>query len=239
MSLHKAKPTSAGRRFVVEVKTDGLYKGKPYEALVDKKSSKGGRNNNGRITVRHRGGGHKQRYSIVAFKRNKQGIPGVVEPLEYDPNRSAHLALIKYSDGERRYILAPRGVAAGTPVNLIEVDPETINLYGCASVTPTRAQDVVRVDDLVEKPDPAEAPSNLAIIGRYVLDPAVFDVLARTAPVLRAWDRTFLQVGVEGQRFDHLRRVHRHVAVGVEGPGVVGDRHLLEDLVTEAEALAG
>ena len=110
MSLHKAKPTSAGRRFVVEVKTPGLHKGKPHGALIDKKTSKGGRNNNGRITVRHRGGGHKQRYRIVDFKRDKDGIAGVVEQLEYDPNRSAHIALIKYADGERRYILAPKAL---------------------------------------------------------------------------------------------------------------------------------
>ena len=116
MSLHKAKPTSAGRRFVVAVKTPGLHKGKPYEPLLDKKSSKGGRNNNGRITMRHQGGGHKQRYRIIDFKRDKDGVPGVVERLEYDPNRSAHIALVKYADGERRYILAPKGVAAGTPI---------------------------------------------------------------------------------------------------------------------------
>ena len=116
MSLHKSKPTSAGRRFQVAVKTPGLHKGKPHEALVDKKSKTGGRNNKGRITVRHQGGGHKQRYRIVDFKRDKDGIPGVVERLEYDPNRSAHIALIKYADGERRYILAPKGVEAGTPI---------------------------------------------------------------------------------------------------------------------------
>jgi large subunit ribosomal protein L2 len=116
MSLHKAKPTSAGRRFVVQVKTAELHKGKPYAPLLDKKSSKGGRNNNGRITVRHQGGGHKQRYRIVDFKRNKDGIPGEVERLEYDPNRSAHIALIKYADGERRYILAPKGLRAGARV---------------------------------------------------------------------------------------------------------------------------
>ena len=116
MSLHKAKPTSAGRRFVVSVKTQGLHKGKPHDALIDKKGKKGGRNNAGRITVRHQGGGHKQRYRIVDIKRNKDGIPGLVERLEYDPNRSAHLALVKYADGERRYILAPKGVEAGTAV---------------------------------------------------------------------------------------------------------------------------
>jgi large subunit ribosomal protein L2 len=116
MSLHKAKPSSPGRRFTVSVKTPGLHKGKPHSALVTTKSRTGGRNNSGRITVRHQGGGHKQRYRLVDFKRDKDGVPGVVERLEYDPNRSAHLALIKYADGERRYILAPKGVAEGTPV---------------------------------------------------------------------------------------------------------------------------
>ncbi len=116
MSVQKAKPTSAGRRFVVAVRTPELHKGKPVAALLEKKSKSGGRNNNGRITTRHRGGGHKQHYRIVDFKRDKIGVPGVVERLEYDPNRSAHLALIKYIDGERRYILAPKNVKAGAPV---------------------------------------------------------------------------------------------------------------------------
>lgn len=116
MSLHKSKPTSAGRRFQVAVKTDGLHKGKPVSGLIDKKSKSGGRNNNGRITVRHRGGGHKQRYRIIDFKRDKDGVPGVVERIEYDPNRSAHLALVKYADGERRYILAPKGAREGAAI---------------------------------------------------------------------------------------------------------------------------
>jgi large subunit ribosomal protein L2 len=116
MPLQKSKPTSAGRRFQVAVKTPGLHKGKPLSSLIEKKTKSGGRNNNGRITVRHHGGGHKQHYRIVDFKRDKDGIPGVVERLEYDPNRSAHLALIKYADGERRYILAPKNVEPGTPV---------------------------------------------------------------------------------------------------------------------------
>ena len=116
MSLHKAKPTSAGRRFVVQVKTSELHKGKPYGPLLDKKMSKGGRNHNGRITVRHQGGGHKQRYRIIDFKRDKDGVPGVIERLEYDPNRSAHIALVKYADGERRYILAPKGLRAGANI---------------------------------------------------------------------------------------------------------------------------
>ena len=116
MALLKAKPTSPGRRFVVSVKTPGLHTGKPHAALIEKKSKTGGRNNAGRITTRHIGGGHKQRYRVIDFKRNKDGIDSVVERLEYDPNRSAHLALVKYADGERRYILAPKGVRAGTPV---------------------------------------------------------------------------------------------------------------------------
>ncbi|TNF87720.1 MAG: 50S ribosomal protein L2 [Gammaproteobacteria bacterium] len=113
MAVVKAKPTSPGRRFVVKVVNPELHKGKPHKGLISKKSKTGGRNNAGRITTRHRGGGHKQHYRIVDFKRNKDGIPAVVERLEYDPNRTANLALLKYADGERRYIIAPRGVKAG------------------------------------------------------------------------------------------------------------------------------
>lgn len=116
MPVQKAKPTSPGRRFVVKVVTPELHKGDPYRPLLEKQSSTGGRNNAGRISTRHKGGGHKQHYRIIDFKRDKDGIPGVVERLEYDPNRTAHIALVKYADGERRYILAPRGVSAGTPV---------------------------------------------------------------------------------------------------------------------------
>jgi large subunit ribosomal protein L2 len=97
----------------VKVVTPDLHKGDPYEPLLEKKSKKGGRNNNGRITTRHQGGGHKQRYRIIDFKRNKDGIPAKVERIEYDPNRSAHIALLLYADGERRYIIAPKGIKAG------------------------------------------------------------------------------------------------------------------------------
>ena len=113
MAVVKCKPTSPGRRFVVKVVNSDLHKGAPYAPLVEKKSKSGGRNNAGRITTRHRGGGHKQHYRIVDFRRNKDGIPAIVERLEYDPNRSAHIALLKYMDGERRYIIAPKGVKAG------------------------------------------------------------------------------------------------------------------------------
>jgi large subunit ribosomal protein L2 len=116
MAIVKANPTSAGRRFVVKVVTDGLHKGKPYGPLLAKKGKSGGRNNQGRITARHQGGGHKQRYRIIDFKRNKAGITSVVERIEYDPNRSAHIALLRYADGERTYIIAPRGLKAGDGV---------------------------------------------------------------------------------------------------------------------------
>ena len=116
MALQKTKPTSAGRRFAVKVRSPNLHKGKPVSALLDSKSKSGGRNNAGRITTRHRGGGHKQRYRIVDFKRDKTGVPGKVERLEYDPNRSAHLALVLYADGDRRYIIAPKGLEVGAPV---------------------------------------------------------------------------------------------------------------------------
>jgi large subunit ribosomal protein L2 len=113
MALIQSKPTSAGRRFVVRVSTPELHKGAPYGPLLEKKTKTGGRNNNGHVTTRHQGGGHKQRYRRVDFKRLKDGIPARVERLEYDPNRSAHLALLLYADGERCYIIAPRGVQAG------------------------------------------------------------------------------------------------------------------------------
>ena len=113
MAIVKLKPTSAGRRAQVKVVTPDLHKGRPVAALVEKQSKKAGRNNYGRITMRHQGGGHKQHYRLVDFRRNKDGIPAKVERLEYDPNRSAHLALLCYADGERRYIIAPRGVEVG------------------------------------------------------------------------------------------------------------------------------
>ncbi len=116
MAVQKAKPTSPGRRFVVQAMRSGLHKGKPHEPLLETKSSTGGRNNKGRITTRHRGGGHKKHYRIVDFKRDKDVVPGHIERIEYDPNRSAHLALILYKDGERRYILAPKNSKMGDPV---------------------------------------------------------------------------------------------------------------------------
>ena len=116
MAVTKSKPTSAGRRHVVKVTNSELHKGKPHAALVEKKSKSGGRNHHGRITTRHIGGGHKQQYRIIDFRRNKDNIPATVERVEYDPNRSAHIALVVYADGERRYIIAPKGVSAGAKI---------------------------------------------------------------------------------------------------------------------------
>jgi large subunit ribosomal protein L2 len=116
MAVVKCKPTSPGRRHVIKVVHADLHKGKPYAPLLEKKSKSGGRNNNGRITTRHIGGGHKQHYRVIDFKRNKDGIPAVVERLEYDPNRTANIALLKYADGERRYIIAAKGMKAGDQV---------------------------------------------------------------------------------------------------------------------------
>ncbi len=116
MPLQKIRPISPGRRFTVKVNSPHLYKGEPHEPLIEKLTKTGGRNNQGRITTRHRGGGHKRRYRVIDFKRDKDGLTGKVERIEYDPNRSAHLALILYADGERRYILAPKGVRSGDEV---------------------------------------------------------------------------------------------------------------------------
>ena len=113
MAIVKVKPTSAGRRAVIKIVTPELHKGKPHASLLESQSKNAGRNNNGRITTRHQGGGHKQHYRVIDFKRDKDGIPAKVERIEYDPNRSAHVALLVYADGERRYIIAPKGVSAG------------------------------------------------------------------------------------------------------------------------------
>ncbi|NMF96526.1 50S ribosomal protein L2 [Aromatoleum toluolicum] len=116
MALVKLKPTSAGRRAMVKVVNADLYKGRPLAALVEKQSKNAGRNNNGHITVRHKGGGHKQHYRLVDFRRNKDGIVARVERIEYDPNRSANIALVCYADGERAYIIAPKGLEVGAQV---------------------------------------------------------------------------------------------------------------------------
>src|SRR5678815_379445 len=116
MALVKVKPTSNGRRSLVKVVNASLHKGPPIASLVEAQKRGSGRNNNGHITMRHQGGGHKQHYRLVDFRRNKDGIPAKVERLEYDPNRSANLALLLYVDGERRYIIAPKGITVGAPI---------------------------------------------------------------------------------------------------------------------------
>ena len=116
MALIKVKPTSPGRRSMIKVVNSELHKGDPYAPLVVAQKRGSGRNNNGHITTRHKGGGHKHHYRIVDFRRDKDGVPGKVERLEYDPNRSAFIALICYADGERRYVLAPKGLSAGDSI---------------------------------------------------------------------------------------------------------------------------
>ncbi len=116
MALVQMKPTSPGRRAQVKVVHDHLYKGRPEASLLEPQKQNAGRNNNGHITMRHKGGGHKHHYRVVDFKRNKDGIPAKVERIEYDPNRTAHIALVCYADGERRYIIAPRGLEVGSTV---------------------------------------------------------------------------------------------------------------------------
>ena len=116
MALIRSKPTSPGRRFRIKVNNSELHKGKPCESLIAKLSKTGGRNNKGRITTRHIGGGHKRSYRIIDFKRDKDDIAAKVERLEYDPNRNANIALLLYIDGERRYIIAPKNLKTGDSV---------------------------------------------------------------------------------------------------------------------------
>lgn len=116
MALKTYKPITPSQRQLVTVSRDGLYKGKPVKTLSEGLTGAGGRNNAGRVTARRRGGGHKRTYRIIDFKRNKLGVEGVVERLEYDPNRSAFIALVKYADGELAYILAPQRLAAGDKI---------------------------------------------------------------------------------------------------------------------------
>jgi len=113
MALIKVKPTSPGRRAVVKVVNPELHKGRPHAALVESKNRKAGRNNLGRITTRHQGGGHKKSYRVIDFCRDKDGITAKVERIEHDPNRSANIALLCYADGERRYIISPKGLVVG------------------------------------------------------------------------------------------------------------------------------
>jgi large subunit ribosomal protein L2 len=123
MAIVKSKPTSAGTRFVIRIKNNDLHKGKPHAQLLATIKKTGGRNNQGRITTRHVGGGQKRHYRIIDFKRNKIDIPAVVERLEYDPNRTANIALVLYKDGERRYIIAPKGLQVGQQILSADIVP--------------------------------------------------------------------------------------------------------------------
>ncbi len=116
MPIKKYKPTTPGRRGMTSLSREEITANKPEKSLLAPLNSKGGRNNNGRITTRHQGGGHKRAYRIIDFKRNKDGIPARVATIEYDPNRSANIALLNYADGEKRYIIAPKGLTVGMTV---------------------------------------------------------------------------------------------------------------------------
>ena len=116
MALVKMKPTSPGSRFAVKIDKSHLWKGGPLESLTTRQAKTGGRNNFGRITTRHKGGGSRQKYRIIDLKRDKDGVKGIVERIEHDPNRTGHIALVKYMDGDRRYILAPKGVVPGDEI---------------------------------------------------------------------------------------------------------------------------
>ena len=133
MALKTFNPTTPGQRQLVMVDRSALYKGKPVKVLTEGKNSNGGRGNTGRITVRFRGGGHKKAYRIVDFKRTKVDVPAKVERLEYDPNRTAFIALIKYEDGEQAYILAPQRLAVGDTVvagSYVDVKPGNVMPLG-------------------------------------------------------------------------------------------------------------
>ncbi|MEE9326891.1 MAG: 50S ribosomal protein L2 [Cocleimonas sp.] len=156
MAIIKMKPTSPGRRHQVRVVNKDLHKGKPHKALLEKKSKSGGRNNNGRITTRHIGGGHKKHYRIIDFKRDKDGVPAIVESVEYDPNRTANIALLKYADGERRYIIAPKGIkcddkilsgsdspiSAGNSLSLLDMPVGTV--VHCVEMKPGKGAQMAR-----------------------------------------------------------------------------------------------
>ena len=169
--LKKSKPTSPGRRFRSWVSREGLHTGSPYQPLLEGKKQRSGRNNKGRITSRHRGGGHKKRYRIIDFKRNKESIKGKVERIEYDPNRSAHIALVLYRDGERRYILAPEGLKAG---DVVESGPSSpISTGNCLSLSDMPLGTIVHCVELFPAKGAQIARSAgssaqiLAIEGRY------------------------------------------------------------------------
>ena len=129
MSLIKPKPTSPGQRGMVRVRPEGIHKGRPHGPLLKKRKRISGRNNTGRIVVRHRGGGTRKRYRLIDFRRDKDGVPCRVERIEYDPNRSALIALLLYRDGERRYIVCPQGIQLGS--ELLSGDKAPIRPGNC------------------------------------------------------------------------------------------------------------
>jgi len=135
MGIKVYKPTTAGLRNATGMTFDEITKTTPERALTVKLSKTGGRNNQGHITCRHIGGGHKRTYRLIDFKRNKDGIIGRVQAIEYDPNRSSNIALISYADGEKKYIIAPKGLAVGTEISSgTDVDIKVGNALPLANI---------------------------------------------------------------------------------------------------------
>src|SRR5690625_2996948 len=135
MAMKKYKPTSNGRRNMTTLTNEEITTDKPEKTLLAPITKRAGRNNQGRITVRHQGGGHKRQYRIIDFKRDKDGIPGRVATIEYDPNRTANIALIHYADGEKRYILAPKGLEVGQEIESgVNADIKTGNALPLANI---------------------------------------------------------------------------------------------------------
>ena len=185
MPLMKVKPTSPGRRGLVKVVSPDLHKGEPHWPLVESQSRGSGRNNHGRITMRHKGGGHKQHYRIVDFRRDKDGIQATVERLDYDPNRSAHLALLLYADGERRYIIAPKGIEAG--VTLLSGSEAPIKAGNCLPIRNIPVGSIIHCIEML--------PGKGAQIARS----------AGTACTLLAREGTYAQVRL---RSGEVRKIH-------------------------------
>lgn len=204
MGTVKLKPTSPGRRGTVKVLREGIYKGRPYKDLVEPKRKISGRNNAGRITVRHRGGAHKRHYRVIDFKRTKDGIPGKVERIEYDPNRSAHIALILYKDGERRYIICPKNLTVG---DLIESGPDVqISTGNCLPIRNIPVGSVIHCIEMMPAKGAQIARSAGAYAQLLAKDGQYAQVRMRSGEVRRVHIDCRASLGEVGNGENSLRR---------------------------------
>ena len=236
MALIKSKPTSPGRRFAVRSSSEMLHKGNPHGPLVSAKSKSGGRNNKGRITTRHRGGGHKQRYREVDFKRAKDGVPGRVERIEYDPNRSAHLALVLYVDGERKLrfyntALHLKDLTPGDHEIAVEISANNHAAYAVDGV-PIRATETITVPEAEvthhghdpQEVDPASAPTvGLAVMEdpksgwNLQIDLENFTITPENASSDPVDGEGHLHLYVDGERVTRLYGTWWHLAELTKG----------------------